>query len=293
MKAVGLGAVLAAAVCISLSNIMSPVVYAAGTSVTGLLLARFAVFPILCFAIITLQNHSLRLPARDRAICFGAGLFYCAGHGSLIASFAFLPVGLGVLILFTFPFVTLIIESILDRKPPKALRVLCMLCAFAGLGLAMGVDASIIDFRGVAFAGLASLCVSTAFVWTGRTLHGIEPTVMTFYMSLSGVVLATISALLFGTFAIAVTPFLAALAMLGAVLTFNGAMLGMFTGVRFIGAAPTAMLMNLEPVFTLVLAFVVLGETLEPLQIIGAALVIGAVAAAQRFAQTTPMLPDD
>ncbi len=56
----------------------------------------------------------------------------------------------------------------------------------------------------------------------------------------------------------------------------------MFTGVKRIGSARTAMLMNLEPVFTIALAFLVLAEGLSPSQLFGAALVIVAVTLGQR-----------
>lgn len=286
----GIIVVLIAAICISLSNVMSPMVYDAGTSVTGLLLARFMAFPCLCLCWIIAQGHSLALQTRDRAICLGAGVFYCAGHGSLIASFAFLPVSLGILILFTFPMITLVIESILDRRWPSAARIACIVAAFVGLGLAMGVDISSFDPRGLGFAGAAAFFVAIAFVWTGRTLHGVEPTVMTFYMSLSGVVLAAVAAFVVGDFALVWSPPMTALALVGAVVTFNGAFLGMFAGVRMIGAQTTAMLMNMEPVFTLGLAAILLAESLSALQMLGAALVIGAVVASQWLAsKATPV----
>jgi drug/metabolite transporter (DMT)-like permease len=50
-----------------------------------------------------------------------------------------------------------------------------------------------------------------------------------------------------------------------------------FAGMRHLGAGDASTLSTLEPVVTLLLAYLFLGETLGPLQALGAALVIVAV----------------
>jgi len=51
----------------------------------------------------------------------------------------------------------------------------------------------------------------------------------------------------------------------------------MNAGIRRIGAANAAIVGTVGPVSTLVLAFVVLGEVLQPVQMLGAGLVLGGV----------------
>ena len=48
-------------------------------------------------------------------------------------------------------------------------------------------------------------------------------------------------------------------------------------GLARVGASTASIASTVEPVFTVVLAFVVLGETLGPLQLVGGALVLSAV----------------
>ena len=55
--------------------------------------------------------------------------------------------------------------------------------------------------------------------------------------------------------------------------------LGFFGAIAMIGSIRAALLMNLEPVFTIAAGFLILGQVLTPLQLAGAALVIGAVLA--------------
>ena len=50
-----------------------------------------------------------------------------------------------------------------------------------------------------------------------------------------------------------------------------------FRSVQLIGATATATIMNLEPILTMVLALLVLGEPLTVVKLAGAALVVGAI----------------
>ena len=57
-----------------------------------------------------------------------------------------------------------------------------------------------------------------------------------------------------------------------------GAFVLMFAALRHLGAAPVAVVMTLEAVFAIVLAAVLLDETLAPLQLVGGAAVLAATA---------------
>jgi len=50
-----------------------------------------------------------------------------------------------------------------------------------------------------------------------------------------------------------------------------------YAGMQKLGAARAAILSTVEPVFTLVLAFLLLGERIQPVQIVGAALILASV----------------
>ena len=287
----GIAVMVVAAVCISLSNILSPLVYSTGTTVTALLLGRFLVFPCLCFAWLRLQQTPLSMTSAERVTAFGAGLFYMTGHGCLIGSFSLIPVSLAILLLFTFPLITLLGEAILDRRLPGLISLGCILTAFFGLTIALQVEWERLSWPGIALALTAAICVSTAFLWTGRKLSHIDSTLMTFHMALSGLALAAVYAVMSGTFTLVLPAMADVVTFLAAVLTFNAAFLAMYVGVRRIGASQAAMFMNMEPVFTIALAVMVLSERLSVWQACGAALVIAAVIAAQLAGPQSPAAP--
>ncbi|MFM8574749.1 MAG: EamA family transporter, partial [Limnohabitans sp.] len=51
----------------------------------------------------------------------------------------------------------------------------------------------------------------------------------------------------------------------------------MFTVLPRLGVAGNSAIMNVEPVFALVLAWLILDQSIAPLQLVGALLVVGAV----------------
>ena len=51
----------------------------------------------------------------------------------------------------------------------------------------------------------------------------------------------------------------------------------MFTVLPKLGVAGNSAIMNVEPVFALVLAWLFLGQAIAPIQVVGALIVVGAV----------------
>ena len=58
---------------------------------------------------------------------------------------------------------------------------------------------------------------------------------------------------------------------------YGSAITAMFTVVPRIGAASNTAALNFEPVAALILGWVILGQSMEPRQLVGAFIVVGAV----------------
>lgn len=277
----GDGLVLLAAVAISLSTILAKFGFDAGSNPLTIQTLRFAAFVICAFAWFALTGRSLRLPARQLAIAYGAGVFYFAAGGGLLGSIAFIPVSLAVLIFYTFPLLIVVFTSILDRRWPAPVEALAFLVAFVGIGLALEVSLAALSPAGVGLACLAAFGLAVAYTWLGRAMPEVDTMLVTCHMALSGLVICAGLTFVLGAFAwpAAVHPGWSAIA--GAALAFVAAFFGMFAGLRLIGAVRTGMVMNVEPVATIALSVALLGERLSVQQMIGAALVIGAILLAQ------------
>ena len=63
-----------------------------------------------------------------------------------------------------------------------------------------------------------------------------------------------------------------------AVVSTVVAMIAFFGGLKRVGPAVASIASTLEPVVTVALAWIILGESLAPIQIVGGALVLGSAA---------------
>ncbi len=272
----GIGLALLAAVFISVSNVWSGQFYRDGGNGESLLLLRYLAFLPLVYLVLRWRGGAVRLPRRDALNVWTTGACYAVGGGSLVLAFGRLPVSLVVLILYLFPFVTLTVESVMARRVPDWRRLGLMVLAFAGLLLALGGEQAALDPIGLVFAGLAALGVGLSFAWTGRYLTHLNSLLLALHMAVVALVLVVTLVLTTDSLSVPVTG--QALQTLAVVVVgFSIAYVAMFAAVQHIGASGAATLMNLEPVVTLWLAALVLGELLVGVQWAGAAMVVMAV----------------
>lgn len=279
--ALGLSLVLAATISISFSNILTPMVYALGTSIGTLLVLRLVCFLSLCAVWLRLQGISFTLERHQMLHCLGAGTAYMVGSGTLIASFFFMPVSLAILIFYMFPLVTRLGESVIDRRAPSPVEITCFIAALAGLTLCLGLALDALNAPGLFLSIVAACGISLSFLWSGRKLRDVQPTVSTFYMAGTGLVLVSCATLLGGRWTPPPADTVSLLIVAATALTFAAAFFGMFASVRLIGPSRAAMIMNLEPVLTIALAVLLLSEAFSVHQAAGAALVIAAILVAQ------------
>lgn len=287
-RVLGLAVVVGAAVSISISNVLAPIVYAAGSNPSTLIVFRFACFLAVSGLWLRLAGVGFAVDRETLIACIVSGAFYIVGSGGLLAAFSFIPVSLAVLLFYTYPLMTRLIESTIDRRMPGLWEILVLFMAFAGLGLALGTGISNLNGLGLAFALVAALGISSSFVWTGRRLPDIPASQVTFYMAVTGFFLILLYSFVTQSFAPPGTSSVDLSITALASISFAAAFLGMFAGVQLIGAPATSMVMNLEPVLTIALALLILGESLTVYQLIGALLVLAAVFGWQIFVNPEP-----
>ena len=283
MSRFGFAIVTLTALLVSLSSIFSRFAYDAGANPQTLVMFRFLLFCLLYLLIAATTSTTLSLPKHNRGYVYLAGSFFTLGSGSLLASMFFLPVSLAIVIFYTYPLITLAGEKILARKKPEPLEIGCFMLAFIGLILALNIRADTVNPIGVGLAITASLGMSASYLVSENKLKAIEPLLLTFHMAICGLAMMSAYVLITQSFnpgkLVGSNMFFVFLAS----LSFATAFFFMFKGINLIGAVNTAMILNLEPIFTIGLAFAFLNETLSKSQFIGAALVLLAIIIVQRY----------
>jgi drug/metabolite transporter (DMT)-like permease len=249
--------------------------YAAGVSPTMLLAWRFLLAVAMLAPVVKLRR--LPLPRGRTLAGFGLmGLLYTAQSQCYFTALMHASSGLVGLLLYIYPvLVTLIALAFGWERLDRRMLVL-LLTAIAGLAIMLGGNLQGQPL-GIALGILGAAIYAVYITIGGRITQNTDPLAATL------VVMAT-AALGNGSFALASGDPLPAGGMawlaIAAIALFSTVIaIGTFLiGIKVIGPARASIISTLEPVVTICLGVVFLGESVSPQQLVGGAMVLAAVA---------------
>lgn len=277
-------AVLVGLACMFAGNhIAARVAFDHGTSVAAAVAVRSSVTALALLALIAGSRISLALPRPTLARGLAVGLLVAIQSYCLYSAVAAIPVALALLAFNTYPLLLLLLTWALggERPTPRALFALPL--ALVGMVLALDVAGSLEAVAGRwqaigagvswAFAGAAAFAVA---LWlTMRHLRELDGRIRTMLaMGVTALVVATLGA---ATASLALPQDGTGWAgLLLATALYGTAITAVFTIVPRLAAASTAA-MNFEPVAAVGLGWAILGQSVTPQQLLGAAIIVGAL----------------
>lgn len=246
---------------------------------------RTAIVGIVFAIIAVMRGETLRVPKPAIASLAGQSLSTLVISVGYLASVQFIPVGLAVIIFFSFPVLIMLLAPVVEGHSPGLPRIAIALFAFAGLGVAIGPSFEALDVRGIALAAAAALACVLQF-FSGRSISRyLTPTVFGSLVHLTILPATLLIALDVGGGSLKMFP--------GGTATSAGLMFMLAVGglyvvaymvqmlsLRFAQASTVAPYFNLEPVMTTAVAASLLGERLSLNQYAGGGMVLLALVTA-------------
>lgn len=239
-------------------------------------------FGIVAAALSAAGSLGRSLPGRTRLLLLGFGLAYMVQTSFFFAALEYVSAVTTGLLLYVCPAFVVLYAWLLGRRPEPA-QLLAILVASSGLVIVIGLpgpaDRSAV---GIAFALAAAASYGGYLLASERLLRGLPPFTVTAHLSLGSVAGFALLGAAGGR--LRVPSGLDEWALVGAVTVVPTlvALPAMFGAISRVGAARTAILLTLEPAFTLLVAWAALGEPLGAAQLIGGALILTGAALAQR-----------
>ena len=283
-RLLGISLALISAASFGVMPVFAKVAYDDGAQPVAVLSVRFGLAAVVLLAVARARGEAL---PRGRLL---VGLLLLGGIGyvgqSLCYFFALerISAGLTALLLYFYPALVVVLGAVLLKDRPRPVAVLCVVLATVGtaltvgpvgrgqvtgvlLGLTAALIYSLYVLASSKVSGIGSFAMAATVMSAAAFSYGVlalatrpqYPTAPTAWLALGGVAL-------FGTI-IAVTAFFAALALLG--------------------ASDTSVVSTVEPVVSIVVAGLVLGERLGPVQVAGGVVVLAAVAVLARVGPRT------
>ena len=279
-RLLGIGLALTSAASFGVMPVFTKVVYDDGAEPIGVLAFRFALAAAVLLALARVRGEALPR-GRTAATLVGLGGLGYVGM-SLCYFFALerISAGLTSLLLYFYPALVIVLGAVFLRQRARRPALVCVAVATVGTVLTIGpVEGG--QTLGVVL-GLGSALVYATYILVSSRVHGVGAfaTAAT-VLSASAVVMTTLALLTRPELPSRPVAWLA----LGGVALFGGvvAVTTFFAALALLGPSDTSVVSTVEPVVSIGVAALLLGERLGPLQAVGGVVVLAAVAVLARL----------
>lgn len=288
-QVLGLVLVIIASFCYGTNATLAKVNFMNGGDSFSFLIVRFVVSALVLSVFWKVKRKDTdRLTFNHIMIGMGLGLLIFIISFCFTAAVQFIPAGLVTVLLFTFPLWIGLLAWVTGEEEMGPLKTICLISAFLGLILCVGVQFTA-SWEGIILGLLAAFFLAINVFYGNRFSKHVKSLDLTFLM-MWGCALACIPWLLVDTPSFPAT-FGGMANLFGAALLFVAGLFSFFYGMPFIGAVKASLYNNVEPLFSLGLAYVILGETLTHLQLAGAFVVLVSLIGLQIFTKKNKVRP--
>jgi drug/metabolite transporter (DMT)-like permease len=282
--ATGTACVVASAVAFGAMAILARIAFASGVDTSTLLALRFAIAAVVMLAVAVVRKIALPSGGTLAVVVLLGTVGYGGQAFSFFTALTLAPAGLVALLLYLHPALVALLAAVFLHERLTAVKLVALALALAGTVLTIapalassnGAPRGTGVLIGIVFAVAAAIFYSLYIVvgaWIGRRVAAFQ---------VSTVVIASAAALFVAASLIrgpqwpqTSAGWLAVLAI--ALLSTVAAVTLYFAGLRRIGPTRASTLSTLEPLVTVTLAALVLGESIAPVQMAGGALILAAV----------------
>ena len=277
----GIVILLAAATAFATNHLGARIAFDHGASVAAAVTTRATCTALVLLLLMRLQGISLAIPRALRGKALLAGILIATQSYCLYSAVALIPPALALLVFQTSPMLYVLLTWVLGKEAPRWSLLAPMLLALAGLALALNLRTDQLAAQwaeigaGVSWAFASGASMTIVYYLNANALKPLDGRLRTFAMTAVAAVLVAAG----GAAADALELPGDATGWLGlALLTvfYCVAMTSLFFILPRVPAASTAAL-NFEPIALLGLAWIFLGHSVTPLQLLGAVLTVVAL----------------
>lgn len=266
--------------------ILGKLAYQVGLSPSAVLLLRY-LFSFLLLSIYIIFCKNTRILTLTPLVLF-QGILLTMGSLFYFYSLKYLAAGITTVIFFLYPVLVACLTVPIYKERIRLQLILALLLAIAGIILVSGINQSFegISIEGVELALLACLCYTIYSLIGQKTVQETDPLSMTATLSLVAVIIIACFSNRELVFLSQLSWQQISIGLMMAILNTLLAVLFFLKGLQKIGAARASLISTAEPPLCLLLAFLVLRETLTLTQLLGSLLVFASMILAAKRTET-------
>lgn len=258
--------------------------YADGMDLPTLLFLRFLMAGLLMAGVMILRDARWPHGHNFWVLVAMGGLWYSVQAFCYFQALKYATAGLTALLLYLYPVIVTLLSALFFRRRLTHVRLLAVLAALFGTGLAVGgsLGGSALGI----ILGVGAALIYSIYILVGERVTATEDAIASgAVVMLSGAV--TYGAVLFLGDGMSLPASAVGWVWVGSIALFSTVlgMVGFLLAMQRLGAADAATFSTLEPVVTVVLAAIFLGEEIGVWQGFGGAIILCAVVVLARSGQ--------
>lgn len=282
--------VFAAAAGFGTLAIFGKLAAAGGLSTATLLLFRFILATAVIWSVVRICGQARVLSGRSLWIALGIGGLYGLMTGLFFWGLEFLSAGLAAIVFYTYPVHVFGISTAVLNEQLTRMKLLALGFAVLGVGLIVGVDPAGANPIGIVLVLLAAIAYATYTTGSRAALSTVEPGTLT----ANAMIATTVSMIPYGVMAGGLsipTDFEQWVLVAGIGLIGTAIPIVLFIwGLNRIEASHASIIGTSEPMVTVLLGMVLLGESITPIIVVGGGFVLIGVLLIQREGRSTGMV---
>ena len=279
--------VLVCALCYGSAVVLARFAFEDGSNAATVVSVRCAFAALAIGIALRIGGKQPHTTGRERALLLGLGVIFALGVFSFYKSIEILRVPLAILVFYVNPLVIGVFGAMAGFERMSGRILLFALVSLIGLALATGASPDAVDAAGVGFAILAAALTAAVLVLSTHRLSHVNAKSRTFWMMLTTTA-AVATATLAGDAVIWPRSALGMWAVAGVCVLYAIGLVALFASATRIGPLRTGLVMNIEPVVAIGGSWLLLGQGLTLVQLVGGGLVIAGVIGAQMSRRIAP-----
>lgn len=264
---------LTSAAFLGVNTSLGRIAYEGGSNPGTVVFLRLVLTTLTVALLIAVTRRAFSLPKAALLPIVGVAASVVLQGAAYMSSVAYIPVGLAVLLFYTYPLMVALASWLIDRNDLDKNRFIALIIAFGGIGLAVGPSFAVLDWRGIVLALLGAFGVMGIFLCTAQALKHVSSTTVSLYSNLFAIPMMAVTMMAMDGYQPPETT--AGMAgLLGVCILYALAILMQYSAIHSIGKTYTALFSNIEPLVSIAAGALLLGEVLSGVQYAGSLIVV-------------------
>ncbi|MBU3074271.1 DMT family transporter [Clostridium estertheticum] len=275
-KTKGILYIILSASAFGIMPILAKLSYKGGANAYSTLFLRFLFAAIMLFYYLKTKGISMKLTKKQSILILVIGVFgFTLTTSSLYMSYNYIGIGMASMIFYIYPSIVTILAYMFYKEKIYSRKIISLIISLMGIYILIDKASVSFNIKGIILALIAAVLYSLYVLGaSNKEFKNINSYVLTFYISCTSATVMFIAAISTNNFSIHISFYALVAILLIAFISTVVALMAFLEGVRLIGPSKASILSTIEPIVSLILGIIILGETISSRIIIGSIMIV-------------------